>query len=255
MRSTLVPGPRQRRADPARWLRDALRGQILAGVYGASALPSEYELGHEFGVSRNVVRESLRLLRVEGLVERIPGAGTFVVAGRAVHGLDRLRGLAESFPDRPGHPGRVVNEVLVADVVEASSYVSDQLELPAGAPVVFIERLRRLDRAPLSLDASYLPADLAIPLLDADLVASDVFGLLEGNLGLELASATLSIDAVGADESTARLLGVGPGDPLLLVARLSRLGDGRPVDLEFVRYRGDRLSLTTRLTRRPDEED
>ena len=134
---TLLPGQLHRRADPARWLRDALRGQILAGVYGASPLPSEYELGHEFGVSRNVVRESLRLLRVEGLVERIPGAGTFVVAGRAVHGLDRLRGLAESFPDHPGRPGRVLNEVLVADVVEASAYVSDQLELPAGARVVF----------------------------------------------------------------------------------------------------------------------
>lgn len=243
---------KHRRADPARWMRDVLRGEILAGAYGTRALPSEYHLSNQFAVSRNVVREALHLLRREGLIERIPGAGTFVVEGKAVHGLDRLRGLAESFPGHPGRPGRVENEVLVADVIGASTYISEQLEVPAGSPVVFIERIRRLDQAPLSLDASYLPADLARPLLDADLAACDVFGLLEESLGLELATATVSIEAVGADDATARLLRVAPGDPLLLMARLSRLGDGRPVDVEFIRYRGDRLSLTARLTRHPD---
>jgi len=253
MGSSVLGGRVHRRADPARWVCDALRSQLLDGAYDGISLPDEQALGQQFGVSRNVVRESLDLLRHEGLVERIPGAGTFVVSRKATHGLDRLRGLAESFPGGPGHPGRVVNEVLVADVVPASSFVSDQLELPVGTPVLFIERLRLLDQAPLSLDASYLPADVARPLLDADLASEDVFGLLEERMGLGLASADLSIEAVAADESTARLLGMGPGAALLLVARLTRLADGRPVDLEFVRYRGDRLSLTTRLYRRPED--
>ena len=34
-----------------------------------------------------------------------------------------------------------------------------------------------------------------------------------------------------------------PGAPLLLVERLARLDDGRPVDLEFLRLRGDRITL------------
>src|SRR5690606_21981141 len=114
-----------------------------------------------------------------------------------------------------------------------------------GAPVVFIERVRHLDRAPVSLDTTYLDADVARPLLDCDLVANDVFVLLERELGLALVAADLSIEAVACDPPTAAMLGVDPSAPLLLLERLASLEGGRPVDFEFVRYRGDRLSLKT----------
>jgi GntR family transcriptional regulator len=39
------------------------------------------------------------------------------------------------------------------------------------------------------------------------------------------------------------------GAALLMVERLTRLDDGRPVDLEYVRLRGDRLVLRGELTR------
>ncbi|HEX7277968.1 MAG TPA: GntR family transcriptional regulator [Acidimicrobiales bacterium] len=257
---TPTMSPPRRRADPARWLADVLRAQIEHGpgahpdgVHGEGPLPSEHELCRQFGASRNVVRDALDLLRHEGLVRRVPGAGTFVTVRRAVHGLDRLRGLAETF-----HEGsdRVVNRVLAAEVVPASDFVAGRLEIEPGVPVVFIERLRCLDGRPLSLDASYLPADIAAPLLDGDtnggepvLATCDVFALIERSLGTELGMATVCIEAVAADAATAFLLEVALASPLLLVNRLARLVDGRPVDFEFVRYRGDRLSLTAHLVR------
>lgn len=203
------------------------------------------------GASRTAVRAALDLLRDEGLIERTPGTGTSVVTDRAHHGLDRLRGLAESFG--PGS-GRVVNEVLSAGLVSAPRPVADRLELAAGAQVVLIERLRLLDGAPLSLDTSYLPADLATPLLDVDLRAHDVFVVLDGPLGLRLGAANISIEAVRADASVAALLRLPPGSPLLLMDRLTHLDSGRPVDLEFLRYRGDRLTLTTWTTRDQSED-
>lgn len=250
--------PVRRRSDPARWQADVLRAQIEHGpAFPEDLLPSEAELARQFGASRNVVRDALDLLRNEGLVRRVPGAGTFVTVRRAEHGLDRLRGLAETFDERSD---RVANRVLAADVVPASGFVADRLEVEVGAPVVFIERLRSLDGRPLSLDASYLPAEVASPLLGpvpydlsgSVLATSDVFSLLERTLGVELGMAELCIEAVAADAATAQLLDVTPGSPLLLVNRLARLVDGRPVDFEFVRYRGDRLSLTAWLSRRVD---
>lgn len=264
--SSPTMAPTRRRADPARWLADVLRAQIEHRSHGDDdrPLPSEPELARQFGASRNVVRDALDLLRNEGLVRRVPGAGTFVAVRRAVHGLDRLRGLAETF-----HEGsdRVLNRVLTAEVGPAPEFVAQRLEIEPGAPVVFLERLRSLDGRPLSLDASYLPAEIAAPLLGtasrsqvrssptpyedglAALAAYDVFALIEQALGVELGSATVCIEAVGADPATAQLLEVEPASPLLLVNRLARLVDGRPVDFEFVRYRGDRLSLTTWLFR------
>lgn len=234
------------RVGPARRARDVLRGQILRGAFADRPLPSEQDLAATLEVGRNVLRDALDLLRTEGLIERIPGAGTFVVAGKSSQGLDRLRGLAESFP---GSDDWVVNEVLGSEIIPASKLVADYLELEPGDPVVFIERLRRLRGQPLSLDASYLDAAVASSLLETDLVGQDVYVLLEQELGLELEAASLSIEAVSADDPTAGLLGVVPGAPLLLLERLASVAGGRPVDFEYVRYRGDRLSLTTRLSR------
>ncbi len=143
-----------RRIAPARRIRDVLRARILAGTYGEQPLPSEAELARAFRVSRNIVRDVLALLRAEGLIDRIPGAGTFVVSGKAVQGLDRLRGLAESLETGSA---RVVNQVLLAQTVPATATVAERLMLDPGSPVVALERVRLLDDQPLSLDASYLP--------------------------------------------------------------------------------------------------
>lgn len=51
-------------------LADALREKILKGDLGAGVeLPSERELGEQAGVSRATVREALRILESEGLIE------------------------------------------------------------------------------------------------------------------------------------------------------------------------------------------
>src|SRR5689334_23308752 len=54
--------------------------RIVAGEYEVdSALPTEPELCEEFGVSRTVVRESIKLLEEKGLVRATPGRGTRVL--------------------------------------------------------------------------------------------------------------------------------------------------------------------------------
>ncbi|WP_329311053.1 GntR family transcriptional regulator [Streptomyces sp. NBC_01262] len=237
------------RVAPVRRIRDVLRTRILAGVYGTQPLPSEAQLAADFQASRNVVRDVLGLLRMEGLVDRIPGVGTFVVSRKDVQGLDRLRGLAESFDTGCD---RVSNEVLLAEPVPAPPTVAERLLLDPGTEVIALERVRLLDGQPLSLDASYLPADVGRPLLEMDLARHDVFGLLEGELGLPLGAAALSIEAIAADRTVAGLLRVPEGFPLLFIERLTYTDSGRPIDLEFVRFRGDRMSLAGWLHRTPD---
>jgi GntR family transcriptional regulator len=240
--------PDTRRSGPVRRIRDVLRTRILDGVYGDRPLPSEAELALEFNASRNVVREVLALLRDEGLITRIQGSGTFVVSAKADHGLDRLRGLAETFA---AHHPRVTNRILLAEPVPAVPLVAERLGIEQGAPVVALERLRMLDGEPVSLDASYLPADVGEPLLGHDLEHRDVYALIESELGMPLGRARVVIESVAADPVVADLLEARVGSPLLYVERLACTDDGRPVDLEFLRFRGDRISLSTLLVRRP----
>src|SRR6202011_851137 len=44
-------------------------------------LPPERELAQQFGVSRTAVREAVKALHEKGLVEALPGRGTFVTNG------------------------------------------------------------------------------------------------------------------------------------------------------------------------------
>lgn len=55
-----------------------IREDILTGVYEQGAELKEATLGAKLGVSRTPVREALRQLELEGLVEIIPNRGARV---------------------------------------------------------------------------------------------------------------------------------------------------------------------------------
>lgn len=223
-----------------------LRQQITTGGFPGGVLPDERALAVRFGATRNALREALDLLRREGLITRRRGVGTTVVTPRYGHGLDRLAGLAEVLT---GY-GRVTNEVRSAEVVaEVPAAIADRLALPRGAGAVYIERLRLLDGLPLSLDSSYLDAEIGRAVLAGDLANRDVFSLIEEATGHLLGHAEVAVHAVTADPDSAALLQVPAGAALFALDRLTCLSDGRPVDAESIRIRADRMTLRATLNR------
>ncbi len=240
-----APTPLRRpRADQARLVADVVRHQIHAGGY-PNGLPAESELAAEFLVSRNAVREALAVLKAEGLIDRDPKVGTHVAIRKYNHGLDALVGLKETFK---GY-GEIRNEVRAAMTVAAPPSVANKLELSPGESVVFIERLRYLGDLPLSLDMTYLASDVGQEVLEHSLEDNDVFALIELVTGRRLGTAGLAVEAVSADPHSAAILQVPDSASLLLLERLTHLDDGRPVDLEYIRMRGDRITLRGNLIR------
>ncbi|WP_307125521.1 GntR family transcriptional regulator [Streptomyces sp. B1I3] len=236
---------RRLRADHARLLADLLRHQLRTGGFPGGVLPFEDAIGSDYRVSRNTVRQALDLLRAEGLVERQPGVGTVVVGEKYPHRLDRLQGLAETLR---GH-GRVTNEVRTVGPVPAPGPVARRLHIAEHTDVLYIERRRLLNGLPLSLDLTYVPLDLGTGLLGCDLENTDVFRLLESLAGQPLGTAEITMEAVNADAHSAAVLEVPQGSAVLMLERLTHLDDGRPVDLEFIRFRGDRISMSGLLHR------
>jgi GntR family transcriptional regulator len=235
---------RQPRADRARQVADVLRHQIHSGAYDDS-LPGEAALATEFSVSRNPLRAALTALKNEGLIERGPKVGTHVAQRKYDHGLDTLLGLKETFKSY----GEVRNEVRAAMAVSAPPTVAQRLQLEAGQQVVFVERLRYLGGLPLSLDLTYLVPDIGTQILTHPLETNDIFGLIEQLTGRRLGAASLALEAIPADAHSAIALQVPDGAPLLMLERLTSLDDGRPVDLEYIRMRGDRITMRGNLIR------
>lgn len=221
-----------------------LRHQIHSGTYDVG-LPGETVLATEFSVSRNTIREALTTLKNEGLIERGPKVGTHVAQRKYDHGLDTLLGLKETFKSY----GEVRNEVRAAMSVSAPPTVAQRLRLEPGQQVVFIERLRYLGGLPLSLDLTYLEPEIGARVLTHPLESNDIFALIEQLTGRPLGAASLALEAIPADAHSAAALQVPDGAPLLMLERLTSLGDDTPVDLEYIRMRGDRITMRGNLIR------
>ena len=222
-----------------------LRQQIHAGAY-ADGLPSENELAAEFSVSRNTIREALGILKNEGLIDRGPKVGTHVAQRKYDHGLDALLGLKETFKNH----GEVRNEVRAAMPVAAPPSVARRLRLQPGEQAVFIERLRYLGDLPLSLDLTYLAPDIGTQILGHPL--EDQRPVRAHRAG-ERAAAGLGVAGAGGHPRRRALGGRHCRCPtaraLLMLERLTSLEDGRPVDLEYIRMRGDRITMRGNLIR------
>src|SRR6266508_1437991 len=73
-RLTLHPGQPRYRQVAAR-----LYEQIKDGTYPpGSALPTEQQLADEYGLSRNMIRQALALLRQQGVLDVVQGSGHYV---------------------------------------------------------------------------------------------------------------------------------------------------------------------------------
>ncbi|HTF95092.1 MAG TPA: GntR family transcriptional regulator [Cellvibrio sp.] len=228
-------------------LKELLRAQILDGTYPAeSRMPSESELGDQFQVSRITVRQALGDLQKEGLIFRIHGKGTFVAKPKAFQNVSTLQGLAESLAQL-GH--EVINQLLSVKFIVADARIAERLQLNEGDKVAEIKRVRLINREPVSLEISYVPPDIGEKLQKADLITRDIFLIIENDLQLNLGHADLAIDAVLADSELTEALNVEEGAPIMRIDRLTHTADGKPIDFEFLYYRGDAFQYRFRIDR------
>ena len=139
----------------------ALRSDIVSGAYPLGGLlPTEAELRVRFRVSRHTVREALRQLRDEGLVESRQGAGTTVVrrdgAERFVHEVDSLEDLV-------AYAEELKYQVEGSAMVVADAHLARWLDCPLGQRWLRIEGLRypQGETRPIAWTEAYVHADFA----------------------------------------------------------------------------------------------
>jgi GntR family transcriptional regulator len=193
-------------AEPMyRRIAEDLRRQIESGELApGSQLKSEVELREAYEqdgkeVSRNTVRDAIKLLIARGLVETRPGQGTFVMR-QVVPFISRLTtdpeaggvedGVYKSEVERRGRtPEETVPRV---ELQPASDLVASQLRLQPGAQVVSRHQQRKIDGTPWSLQTSYYPMEFVTRGATQLLMAKD----FEGGMVKEL-EASLDMKQVG----------------------------------------------------------
>lgn len=163
----------------ARWLAADLRARLLAGEWPrGSRLPSETELAASYQVSRVTVRTALKALESQGLVDIRHGAGTFVadfgVAIRA--GLQELGSITQTIRELGHEPGM---EWRTVEQRPATAAEADRLHLPAGAPVLALERKILSDGEVVAYSYDTIRLDILPPGAVEEIGRGSVFEVLE----------------------------------------------------------------------------
>lgn len=227
-------------------VENALVARWGVDLHPGDQLPTEDALVEQFGVSRITVRRAIQNLVARGLVVTRQGRGTYVTTPRISQPLTALTGFVEDM-ERHGLPTRA--RVLTVEEVPAPPDVRAALDLPVGATVTHIDRVRLAAGLPISFDQTYLPPDLGRLVAQDDLENEPIFTLLEQKHRTPLVEATYALRASVADPAVARALDVPEGSAVLRIERTSSTTGGRPVDFEVLHYRGDMITFTTRLPR------
>jgi len=232
-------------------VRDNLRAEIRRGAYSSGgSIQSEAALGERFGVSRITVRHALGELQREGLIYKVNGRGAFVDRPKVPQGLGRLEGFGEAM-SRLGFES--TNRVLRMCTALAPVPVAKALGIAPDRPVTEINWVRDLDGVPFCYERSWLPCDMGELLSREKLARRDLFAILEQDHGIRLGDAELSIEAVLANPTHARWLDIQPGRPCLRIERLTRLASRRPINMDYLFFRGDAFQYKLSISRKyPD---
>lgn len=217
---------------------DDLRRRLLDGEF-EDRFPTDEELTRHYEVSRQTVREAVRHLSAERLVVRQRGRGTSVTAPVLEQPLHSLYSLASTV--RAGGIEER-SEVLAAERRLASTEVAAELGVGIGEDVVFIERLRFAGAEPIAWDRSWLPADHAGALLDADLSSGGLYDLLATHCSLRIAGGWERIRPVVPEPNERKLLRLPARVAAFSIERLAHTGEF-PVEWRRSLIRGDRYSL------------
>ena len=226
----------------------------LADAEDGDPFPSEPRLAEEFGVSRMTVRAALAGLERDGMVERVPGRGSFVRKGAA----HRPVGVLLSFHDQALAEGKTPrSRVLQAEVRVASAQESAALYGAEGSvresgesepveqghaaeSVVAISRVRLFDDTPIAIEHAVFPAALSA-LLATDLETGSLHNALR-RLGRNPTLGSSVLSARTADDDALEL-GVAPSTPMLVETRSIVDQHGSPLEYTVSSYVADRYAL------------
>jgi DNA-binding GntR family transcriptional regulator len=224
----------------AKAIEDAItEGRLPAG----SRLENEILLAQNHGLSRPTVRRAVQDLVDKGLLVRKRGVGTQVIQSHVRRSVE----LTSLYDDLARGGEAPTTEVLSLERVPVPADIAEELDLPVGAEVVAVRRLRRTRGEPLALLTNYLPGRFQPSL--ADLTDRGLYQYLRDR-GVQLRVAHQRIGARLARSDEARLLEEPPRSALLTMERTAFDDQGAAVEHGRHVYRASRYDFETTLVGR-----
>jgi GntR family transcriptional regulator len=241
----LQASPRQRAREPKFYRLKKHLEDLTDALAPGSPVPPERSLATEFATSRTTVRQAVQALVIEGRLERIQGKGTFVAHPKVAQPLT-LTSYTEDMRARGIEPS---SEVLSIATVPADPDLAAYLNVPIGASILSIERLRLANGEPMAVERTHVVHSRFPDLVEELEKNGSLYAALHSRYLVTPESAEQTIETALASPQEAALLGIDTGVPVLLLSRNTYDADGEPFEWVRAVYRGDRYTFVAHLTR------
>lgn len=191
-------------------------------------IPSEKRLCERFGVSIGTLRKAIDGLVSSHILVRQQGLGTFV----ASH--DRPRQFFQFFNFAPHEGARTYPEVRLLQVssAKADRLVAEKLNLEPGAELYKIRNLLLMGELPTIVDTIFLPKTLFAGLFESMIRdrPSTLYSLYAQEFGVNVIRIDERVRAAAATATSAKLLGLRAGSPVLEVRRIAFSFNDQPIE-------------------------
>ncbi len=219
-----------------------IRKKIHNGTFPVNTqLPTEPELGEQYGVSRITVKKAIDQLVSEGLVIKRRGSGTFVKGLSEQEGglTSQSNGLFNTLDK-----SKIKSEVLLFEIIPAQDLIAGKLNIQPDDFVYHIIRYRHGDDNWRTLDFCYMPI-LLIPGLKKEHLYHSIYEYIEHQLGFRIQSAHRIITATRPDQYDRQYLGLTDTDPVLCIEQVGYLDSGVPFEYSTQHHIGDHYEFKT----------
>lgn len=228
-------------------LRDIIFEQINSEKFDRScAIPSENQLCKMYKISRITAREAIKILVNENILYTVHGKGTFLRNPAISQDAQSV----SSFFSQAEHEGFDAEiEVLDKKLIKCDHILAGQLKTAPGQDIVKLERLKKADGEPVSVEIRYVPLSLCPDILTGKQASESFTKLLKEYYKLKVKDRELFIKPVIPDKRIASLLKLEENEPALKVNEILYLDNKKIIKWEdAILKNGLRLNSKSVLT-------
>lgn len=235
-------------------IAEDLRRQIESGALErGSQLPTELELRARHNASRNTVRDAIKRLISQGLVETRPGQGTFVttkvdpfvtvltVNPRSGAAIDEMAAYLSEVSAKKRKPSATAPRV---EVQVASEGITRRLRVAPFTQLVSRHEQRYIDNIPWSLQTTFYPMDFvtrgAVRLLAAENIKEGAVRYLAETIRLRQIGYRDWITARNPDTNEEHFFRIGHDATVFEIFRTAFDQDRIPMRVTVTVYPADR---------------
>lgn len=214
--------------------------RVKGGVYTrGGAIPSEQEFCNMFHCSRMTVRKALDELVSIGILYKSKGKGTFV-SNIEYDRLYSLKGFSQIMREQGLSYS---SEVVRFESLSADKEIAQKLRLLEGMDVYYLERIRKTEGNPISIEKVYLNAAKLPGLTKFDFSKLSLYETMETEYGVAISRAVQSINTVNIDGEYARILFNKKNGVAMRSISIGYNKNSEPIEYEYALYNGYKYTV------------